>query len=68
MPEGDPAVVSGQVSFTSQGDEIMAYLARPAADGVYPAVLVCHENRGLNPHIEDVARRFAKDPDGIEPV
>jgi carboxymethylenebutenolidase len=61
VPEGDPAVASSQVSFTSQGDEIMAYLARPAADGVYPAILVCHENRGLNPHIQDVARRFAKE-------
>jgi carboxymethylenebutenolidase len=39
----------------------MAYQARPAADGVYPAILVCHENRGLTPHIEDVARRFAKE-------
>ncbi|MCB0214969.1 MAG: dienelactone hydrolase family protein, partial [Anaerolineae bacterium] len=28
--------------------------------GVYPAIMVCHENRGLNPHIADVARRFAK--------
>jgi carboxymethylenebutenolidase len=61
VPEGDPAVASSQVSFTSQGDEIMAYLARPAADGLYPAILVCHENRGLNPHIQDVARRFAKE-------
>jgi carboxymethylenebutenolidase len=61
VPEGDPAVISGPVTFTSQGDEIMAYQARPALEGVYPAVLVCHENRGLNPHIEDVARRFAKE-------
>jgi len=61
VPEGDPAVMSGQIRFTSQGDEIMAYLAHPAADGVYPAILVCHENRGLNPHIKDVARRFAKE-------
>jgi carboxymethylenebutenolidase len=38
----------------------MAYLARPAAAGSYAAVLVCHENRGLTPHIGDVARRFAK--------
>ncbi len=60
VPEGDPAVSSSRVTFPSQGDEIMAYLARPAADGVYPAILVCHENRGLTPHIEDVARRFAK--------
>lgn len=61
VPEGDPAVVSSQVSFTSQGEEIIAYLAHPADDGVYPAILVCHENRGLTPHIQDVARRFAKE-------
>lgn len=60
VPEGDPAVISSLVTFTSQGDEVTAYLARPAAGGVYPAVLVCHENRGLVPHIQDVARRFAK--------
>lgn len=61
VPEGDPAVRSSRVTFPSQGDEIMAYLARPAAEGMYPAILVCHENRGLTPHIEDVARRFAKE-------
>ena len=60
VPEGDPAVTTDEVTFTSQGDEIMAYLARPVAEGVYAAVLVCHENRGRNAHIEDVARRFAK--------
>lgn len=61
VPEGDPAVSTSGVTFTSQGDQIMGYLARPMAEGVYPAILVCHENRGLNPHIEDVARRFAKE-------
>ncbi len=61
VPEGDPAVNGGMVTFDSGGDEIMGYLASPAAEGVYPAMLVCHENRGLNPHIEDVARRFAKE-------
>jgi carboxymethylenebutenolidase len=60
VPEGDPDVVSEEVTLTSQGDEIMVYVARPAAEGVYPGVLVCHENRGLTPHIRDVARRFAK--------
>jgi carboxymethylenebutenolidase len=60
VPEGDPAVISSEVTFTSQGDEVMAYLARPAADGIYLGILVCHENRGLVPHIKDVARRFAK--------
>ena len=40
---------------------INGYLARPAAAGTtkLPAILVVHENRGLNPHIEDIARRLA---------
>src|SRR5260370_27512939 len=38
---------------------IRGYLARPAKAGKLPAVLVIHENRGLNPYIEDVARRLA---------
>lgn len=61
VPEGDPLLETGMVAFTSQEDEINAYLARPTASGPYPAILVCHENRGLNDHIKDVARRFAKE-------
>jgi carboxymethylenebutenolidase len=61
VPEDDPAVEASNVTFTSQGDEITAYLARPAEEGVFPAIMVCHENRGLTPHIQDVARRFAKE-------
>lgn len=62
VPEGDPEVTSSVATFaSSDGAELMGYLASPAAEGVYPAILVCHENRGLNPHIEDVARRFAKE-------
>src|SRR5215213_8769999 len=38
---------------------IKGYLARPAAPGKFPAVMVVHENRGLNPYVEDVARRLA---------
>ena len=60
VPEGDPAVQGSYITFDNQSDKIMAYLARPAADGKYAAILVCHENRGLTPHIKDVARRFAK--------
>jgi carboxymethylenebutenolidase len=60
VPEGDLAVVSSEVTFTNQDAKIMAYLARPAAEGTYAGILVCHENRGLVPHIKDVARRFAK--------
>jgi carboxymethylenebutenolidase len=60
VPEGDPAVMASEVTFVSEGDEIAAYLARPVADGVFAGILVCHENRGLNPHIRDVTRRFAR--------
>ncbi|MBX3296799.1 MAG: dienelactone hydrolase family protein [Acidobacteria bacterium] len=53
---------------------IKGYLARPAKGRKFPAVLVIHENRGLNPYIEDVARRLAKAgyvafaPDGLTSV
>jgi carboxymethylenebutenolidase len=52
--------VAATVRFPSGGTDISGYLARPETGGAGPAVLVCHENRGLTPHIEDVARRFAK--------
>lgn len=50
------------------------YLVQPAGSGPFPAILVIHENRGLNPYIEDVARRVAVEgflalaPDGLSPV
>ena len=53
---------------------VKGYLARPAKSGKLPAVLVIHENRGLNPYIEDVARRLALAnfvafaPDGLTSV
>ena len=56
----DPAVQGADITFPSGDVEVMGYLAQPAAAGVYPAILVCHENRGLTDHIRDVARRFAK--------
>lgn len=61
VPEGDPDVQASEVTIDSQGDQIMGYLVRPAAEGTYAAIMVCHENRGLTPHIRDVARRFAKE-------
>src|SRR4029077_13540007 len=55
--------------------KVRGYLARPAAaKGKLPAVLVVHENRGLNPHIEGVARRIALEhfmtfaPDALTPL
>ena len=56
----DPALEAGPVQFPGQGATILGYLARPKGNGPFPAVLVCHENRGLLEHIKDVARRAAK--------
>lgn len=73
----DPAIVPEYITYTSpQGHgEVRAYLVRPAgAAGKVPGVVVVHENRGLNPYIEDVARRVAKAgfvalaPDGLTSV
>ncbi len=53
---------------------LRGYLVQPAGKGPFPAVLVIHENRGLNPYIEDVARRAAVEgflalaPDGLSPA
>ena len=77
----DPRIVASYVEFPSpQGyGKIRGYLVRPAthavnAKGKLPAVLVVHENRGLNPHIEDIARRVALEnyiafaPDALFPL
>jgi carboxymethylenebutenolidase len=56
----DPEVLAEMLRFPGTDAELMGYLARPAAEGSYPILLVCHENRGLTPHIQDVARRCAK--------
>jgi carboxymethylenebutenolidase len=61
VPADDARLEAGRVTFApgAQG-EMQAYLVRPAdATGPLPGVVVIHENRGLNPHIEDVARRVA---------
>ncbi|GAA4031847.1 YghX family hydrolase [Arthrobacter methylotrophus] len=60
VPEDAPGLVTATIQFPAGETEISAYLARPEAPDAGPAVLVCHENRGLTPHIQDVARRFAK--------
>ncbi|OZY40652.1 dienelactone hydrolase [Pseudomonas fragi] len=73
----DPAIVAEYVMYPSPNGngQVRGYLVRPAkAEGKLPAVVVVHENRGLNPYIEDVARRLAKAgfialaPDGLTSV
>ncbi len=77
IAEDDSRLTTEQVTVPSpQGNgSIRGYLARPAnASGKLPGFLVIHENRGLNPHIEDVARRLGLEnfiafaPDGLTSV
>jgi len=77
VPATDGRIVVGYETVPSPlgNGSIKGYLARPAAaTGKLPTVLVVHENRGLNPYIEDVARRFAAEnfiafaPDGLTSV
>jgi carboxymethylenebutenolidase len=59
VAEDDPRVKGEMVTFKAGAQDLSGYLVGPAADGKYPSVVVVHENRGLNPHIRDVARRLA---------
>lgn len=55
----DSRLATERLGYDSPKGRIDGYLARPKAKGKRPVVLVIHENRGLNPHLEDVARRLA---------
>src|SRR6266446_5118928 len=61
VPTDDKRIKAGSETVPSpQGNgSVKGYLVRPANDTKLPAVVVIHENRGLNPYIEDVARRLA---------
>jgi len=56
---GDDRLETGHIAYPGTTGEIKGYLARPKGTTKLPAVIVIHENRGLNPHIEDVTRRLA---------
>ena len=73
----DERIKARYVSYPSPGGNsgtMRGYLVQPSGAGPFPAVLVIHENRGLNPYIEDVARRAATEgflalaPDGLSPA
>ncbi len=73
----DKRMKARYVQYPSPGGtsgQMRGYLVQPAGTGPFPAVLVVHENRGLNPYIEDVARRAAVEgflalaPDGLSPI
>jgi carboxymethylenebutenolidase len=59
VPANDGRLATETVTFDSPKGKISGYLARPKAKNKRPAIVVIHENRGLHPHIQDVARRFA---------
>lgn len=76
VPKDDARIKAEPINYPSPSGNgmVKALLARPAAaSGRLPCVLVVHENRGLHPHIEDIARRLAVDgflalaPDGLSP-
>jgi carboxymethylenebutenolidase len=73
----DERIKARYVTYPSPGGTsgtMRGYLVQPSGNGPFPVVLVIHENRGLNPYIEDVARRAATEgflalaPDGLSPV
>lgn len=73
----DKRIHATYVTYSSpggNGDRMRGYLVQPTGQGPFPAVLVVHENRGLNPYIEDVARRVAVEgflalaPDALTPL
>ena len=59
VPEDDSRLTTGYIQYPGETDDIRAHFARPKGDEKLPGVIVIHENRGLNPHIEDVTRRVA---------
>jgi carboxymethylenebutenolidase len=76
IPKDDPRIKAEFATAPSPdgNGSIRGYLARPSKEGKKPGVLVVHENRGLNPYIQDVARRLAVEeyiafaPDGLTSV
>ena len=78
VPKDDPRLKIEWITYDSPNGtgKVKGYLVRPASAGTskLPAIVVVHENRGLNPHIEDIARRLALDgfmafaPDALTPL
>lgn len=72
--DSDPDLVTEFIKYPGETGDVKAYLARPKISKKHPAVVVIHENRGLQPHILDVNRRMAREgflslaPDGLTPL
>ena len=59
VPADDPRLTTQRVAMPGSAGEVKGYLARPKGDAKLAGIVVIHQNRGLNPHIEDVTRRVA---------
>ncbi len=74
IQQEDDRLTIERITYPGDGCDMKAYVAMPKKKGKYPAVMVIHENRGLNPHIEDVTRRMALEgfiaiaPDALSPL
>jgi carboxymethylenebutenolidase len=74
VPEDDPRLQTENITYPGATGDVRAYCARPKGNKKLPGVVVIHENRGLNPHIEDVTRRVALEgflaigPDALSPL
>jgi len=74
ITENDDRLTTGRVGYDAGGARIAGYLARAKGGSKRPGVIVIHENRGLNPHIQDVTRRLAVEgflalaPDLLSPL
>ena len=74
VAKDDPRLDTKYVKYPGETDEVRASFAKPEGDEKLPGVIVIHENRGLNPHTEDVARRVALEgfiaiaPDALSPL
>jgi carboxymethylenebutenolidase len=71
--QNDPDLLTEFIKYPGETGEIKGFLARPKSGKRFPAVIVIHENRGLQPHIQNVTRRMAKEgflalaPDALSP-
>ena len=74
VPKDDPRLYVENIKYPGETGDVLAHFARPKGDKKLPGVIIIHENRGLNPHTEDVARRVALEgflavaPDALSPL
>lgn len=74
IPKDDPRLDPADMDYPGATGPVKSYLAKPKGDAKLPAVVIIHENRGLNAHIKDVTRRVALEgylamaPDAVSPL